>query len=296
MAGQSSAGFRMRLVLALSFLAASALGAHAAEDRYGPPRVRSSAAAGPQMTPTGALPASAAPYGGALLSWGGKAPGQEPAPTAVAGAPALPQPIAPWAGQATGPQRPAPYPSIVAPVMTPTPAAYAPPPAQPVAPPPVAATQPLPTSLYDRPAAIPAPQPTAPVQRAALPPAPTTQPAQPYQPPRSPTASLPPAPSQPARIAGPEEARPRAYSVIREFGGTPDPINIPPPTSYWATRPETAPPADEADTSEFATAGGVGASEVAAAEGQGAEDAAAARRAREEKAARAAAAARDSGK
>lgn len=330
----------MRLVLALSIFAASALGAHAAEDRYGPPRVRTSAPAGPQTTPTGAMPASGSPYAGQMLSWGGKAPEQTPQQTLVASAPQtpqMPQAVSPWAGPAVGSQRPLVYPSTAAPVQTPMPVAYAPPPAaRPVAPPPTpVAAQPLPTSLYDRapapapsqaPAQAAAPTPyqppvyarpayqppapqappqaqaqapvpaPAPQQFAALPP--VQQPTQPYQPPRSQTASLPPAPSAPQPIAGPEEARPRAYSVVREFGGVPDPINIPPPTSYWATRPETAPPPEEADTGDFATAGGVGAEEVAAADGPTPEEASARRReqAKADARAAAAAAAKSSGK
>ncbi len=296
----------MRLVLALSILAAGAVSAHAAEDRYGPPRAAVATSAGPQAT--GALPASGAPYGGQMLSWSGKTPGPAPTP-AVASAPALPQPIAPWAGQAPTPQRVS-YPSIAAPVQpAPQPAFVPQAPARQAA-----APQPLPTSLYDRPAAPPAqayapPPVQQPVQQPSPQPArqavvqPTLQPlpapqqpTQPYQAPRGQAASLPPPPSTPTRMtAGPEDARPRAYSVLREFGGTPDPINIPPPTSYWATRPETAPPPEDA-SADFDVAGGVGAAEVASADRLDAEELAAKRRERDEKRERAAAAAKDSGK
>lgn len=273
----------MRLVLALSIIAVSAVSAHAAEDRYGPPRGSGSVPAGPQVA--SALPASSAPWSGQMLSWGGKTPAQAPAAVATA-APAMPQPIAPWAGPAPTPQRAA-YPSIAAPVAAPIPAAYTPPPARPAAPAPqAAAAQPLPASLYDRPAA-PAPVAAAPA------PQPQPQPQQPYQPPRTQASTLPPPPSTPTRVRSPDEASPRAYSVLREFGGTPDPINIPPPTSYWATRPETAPAPAEAEDAgaDFGPAGGVGAADVASADSLSPEEEAAKRRKRELLKERAAAAA-----
>ena len=252
----------MRLVLALSIVAVSAASAHAAEDRYGPPRAASSSA-GPQVA--SALPASSAPYSGQMLSWSGKAPGQAPMAPAASG-PALPQPIAPWAGQAPTPQRVS-YPSIAAPVQRAPQPAFIPQAPQRQA----AAPQPLPTSLYDRPAA-PAPVAAAPVP----------QPQSPY-PPSGGQAAPPPPPSVTARVRSPDEASPRAYSVLREFGGTPDPINIPPPTSYWATRPETAPPPESADeaAADFGPAGGVGAADVASADSLSPEEEAAKRRRRE---------------
>jgi hypothetical protein len=67
--------------------------------------------------------------------------------------------------------------------------------------------------------------------------------------------------------------------VLREFGGVPDPIDIPPPTSYWATRYETA-PADAAEA-DLSPAGGVGSEEVADADGRGEMSDAARRRERE---------------
>lgn len=248
----------MRLVLALSILAAGAVSAQAAEDRYGPPRARSATPA-----QAGALPASAAPYAGQMLSWSGKTPGETPQATPAA-APVMPQPIAAWAGPsaATPGPRAAVYPSMTAPA--PVAAAYAP------APQPVAPQRALPTSLYDRPAAAPA---------AAAPR---------YEPPARPQAALPPSPSAPVRAPG-DAGRSKAYSVLREFGGVPDPIDIPPPTSYWATRPETA-PVDAVET-DLAPGGGVGSDEVADANGQGEISEAARRRERERDRARAAAAA-----
>jgi hypothetical protein len=293
----------MRLALALSIVAVSAAGAHAAEDRYGPPRAASVAPTGQLVA--SALPAGANPYNGQLLSWGGKAPTQAPAVAAAPPAPVMPQPIAAWAGPAPTPQRVS-YPSIAAPVAQ-TPVAYTP---QSPAPQGVAAA-PLPTSLYDRPTA-PAPQAYAPpaakapapqaapppMQQAAAepqrPPMPAApQPTQPYQAPRAQAAAtLPPPPSNPVRTSTPDEARPRAYSVLREFGGTPDPIDIPPPTSYWATRPETAPPPEDATdaTADFGSAGGVGAEEVSSADSLSEEEVADKRRERAEARKRAAAA------
>jgi hypothetical protein len=98
-----------------------------------------------------------------------------------------------------------------------------------------------------------------------------------------------PAPSSPTPVRAPGDAgRSKAYSVLREFGGVPDPIDIPPPTSYWATRPETAPV--DAAPADMAPGGGVGSDEVAEANGQGELSEAARRRERERDRARAAAA------
>ncbi len=257
----------MRLVLAITILTVSAAGAQAAEDRYGPPRARSATTSGQP----GALPASAAPYSGQMLSWSGKTPGQAPQAAPAPAAPVMPQPVAAWAGPAAGAPGPraTAYPSMSAPV--PIAAAYTP------APQPVARQRALPTSLYDRPAATPAAAPAA-------------APAPRYEPPARPQAALAPSPSAPAPVRAPADAgRSKAYSVLREFGGVPDPIDIPPPTSYWATRYETAPV--EAVEADLAPGGGVGSDEVADADGRGEMSDAARRRERDRDRARAAAAA-----
>jgi hypothetical protein len=224
----------MRLLLAIPILAFSATCAQAAEDRYGPPRAAPVAAGAPAVS---ALPGSAAPYSGALLSWSGKSAAPAATPTA-APVPATPQPIAAWA-RAAGPgqSRSVAYPSMTAP------ASYGP--TQPPAPTPAPrAAAPLPTSLYDR--ATPAP--AAPQAQAALPPSPSARGPAPL-----PTAD--------------DASRARAYSVVREFGGVPDPISIPPPTSYWATRPGMAP----VDEVPAASGGGVG-GETRTSEGETSED------------------------
>lgn len=82
------------------------------------------------------------------------------------------------------------------------------------------------------PAPAPTPVPTTPVQAAPLPVVAAAQPAP------------QPAAAQPRRVAaasadGPTTAR--AYSVVREYGGQPDPITLPPPQNYWATRPGVTP-------------------------------------------------------
>lgn len=232
----------MRLVLAITILTVGAAGAQAAEDRYGPPRARSGTASGQAV---------AAPYTGPMLNWTGKTAAPMAATPAPSLAPAMPQPMAAWAGPAAAApgQRAAPYPSIYAPA--PIAAAYTPAPQAPA----TAVQRPLPTSLYDRPAA-------APVAAAPAAPAPAPRPAAPARP----QAALTPAPSSPTPVRAPGDAgRSKAYSVLREFGGVPDPIDIPPPTSYWATRADTA-PVDTVEAS-LAPAGGVGADEVAGAAG-----------------------------
>jgi hypothetical protein len=123
-----------------------------------------------------------------------------------------------WSNKAAGPVvQPA------APVMQPAPQAAAP--------------NRLPTSLYDGPSAPgPAPSPApAPAPRPAPQPAPPAawQTAQP-------STALPPPPS-PQPIAGSALATsaynaPRAYSVVREYGGTPDRIPPPPPQSAFTGR------------------------------------------------------------
>jgi hypothetical protein len=130
----------MRLALAFVALAASAVSAHAAEDRYGPTAVRAGAA------PT-------QPYAGPMLSWSGKV-----APAAAAAAPPA------------GPAGPALLPGGLYRSALPVPAPAAPPMAPLTARTPVAAYAPpvaAPQSLYSRPmaaapaAAPPPPSPTA---------------------------------------------------------------------------------------------------------------------------------------
>ena len=153
-------------------------------------------------------------------------------------------------------QRAAPYPSMSA--QAPTAAALGPDPQ--VSPKPAP-----PTSLNDRPAA-------APVAAAT---------------PARPQAAAAPAPSAPKPVRAPAApGRSKAYSVLREFGGVPDPIDIPPPTSYWATRAD-APPVDAVEVS-LAPDGGVGAEEVDGAAGEDEASEAARRRERDWNRARAA--------
>ena len=123
----------------------------------------------------------------------------------------------------------------------------------------------LSTSLYGRPAA-------APVAAAT---------------PARPQAAAAPAPAAPKPVRAPADAgRSKAYSVLREFGGVPDPIDIPPPTSYWATRADTA-PVDAVEVS-LAPDGGVGSEEVDGAAGEDEASEAARRRERDWNRARAA--------
>ncbi|MFY8142082.1 MAG: hypothetical protein ACOVMO_15320, partial [Caulobacter sp.] len=96
-----------------------------------------------------------------------------------------------------------------------------------------------------------------------------------------------PAPAAPKPVrAPPHPGRSKAYSVLREFGGVPDPIDIPPPTSYWATRADTA-PVDAVEVS-LAPDGGVGSEEVDGAAGEDEASEAARRRERDWNRARAA--------
>ena len=83
-----------------------------------------------------------------------------------------------------------------------------------------------------------------PAESAPLPaPRPTLAPA-----PVQPAAALPPTPP-PTRTAAAAGYAPRAYSVVREYGGTPDRIpmpTLPPPSrGYWAERPDSGIPAGE---------------------------------------------------
>lgn len=116
----------MRLVLAFAILTASAVSAQAAEDRYGPARAATDAAA-----------VAASAYSGPMLSWSGKAP-PAPPPMARPATPVRPEMLP------SGLYRPA----VVAP-LAPAPVAYAAPAPAPMA---YAPTAPAPTSLYSRPA------------------------------------------------------------------------------------------------------------------------------------------------
>jgi hypothetical protein len=180
------------------------------------------------------------------------------APAAVAPTAPAPRYEPPARPQAAAPagQRAAPYPSMSA--QAPTAAALGPDPQ--VSPKPAP-----PTSLNDRPAA-------APVAAAT---------------PARPQAAAAPAPSAPKPVRAPAApGRSKAYSVLREFGGVPDPIDIPPPTSYWATRADTA-PVDAVEVS-LAPDGGVGSEEVDGATGEDEASEAARRRERDWNRARAA--------
>ena len=130
----------MRLVLAITLLAASAVSAHAAEDRYGPAHT---------ATPGVAAPT---PYAGTLLGWSGKSPPAAPA-AAQPSAPVRP-PLMAGGLYRSAPQTPMP--------PTPTPAGYRPAPA-----PAGYAPAPAPTSLSSRPVA------QAPVDSLPPPPSPT---------------------------------------------------------------------------------------------------------------------------
>ena len=302
----------MRFVLAITILTVSATAAQAAEDRYGPTRDRSRAASGQGV---------AAPYTGPMLTWTGKTP----APMAASAAPAMPQAFAPWAGPVaavTG-QRAAPYPSMAAQAPIATDYGPAPQIGQPNLPnslydrpavPPMAAAPSAPTPRYEPPvslqAAAPAGQRAAPYPSmsaqaptaAALGPDPQVSP-KPAPPtslndrpaaapvaaatPARPQAAVAPAPATPKPVRAPADAgRSKAYSVLREFGGVPDPIDIPPPTSYWATRADTA-PVDAVEVS-LAPDGGVGSEEVDGATGEDEASEAARRRERDWNRARAA--------
>jgi hypothetical protein len=100
------------------------------------------------------------------------------------------------------------------------------PPVAPAPPPAPYAPASLPDSLY------------APVRAAPTAPVAPTPPVAPS----APVATLPPPPS-PQRLAAASPyagSAPRAYSVIREYGGTPDPIAIPAYAGSPAFRPETS--------------------------------------------------------
>jgi hypothetical protein len=194
---------RLGLVLFLIGLPGAAL---AAEDRYGPSRSSVPATA---VTPVAvsATPAmrAATDYRGRTLSWAGKSAVAAPVDPPAASAP--PQV---FASRGPGPA-------------------------------------PLPTSLYDAPAPTspaavvkasaiatppvysPAPASPAPAPVPAQPPVAWTQPAQP---------SLPPPPSTPQLASAPGYgySPPRSYSVVREWGGTPDRIPTPPAAAQFSGR------------------------------------------------------------
>lgn len=175
----------------------------AAEDRYGPARAPDPALNVGQ--PATAAPRQASAYEGQMLSWSSKpaAPSTQSAPRS----------------QATA------VPPLAA-----------------------AAQSRLPTGLYDGPgpqaAAVrpaPAPSPKGPVPQPPPTPQPIAQAPPTWQAP-GPAAVLPPPPT-PAPMASPAMTSasgaynaPRAYSVVREYGGTPDRIPPPPPQSAFTGR------------------------------------------------------------
>lgn len=130
----------MRLVLAITVLAASASSAHAAEDRYGPRQ-----AAAPVAVATSA---TARPYAGSMLGWSGKSA----APAPQAERPTAPVRPALMSGGLYRPSSPPQAPVAAAP-PAPAPAGYA---------------STAPTSLYSRPSS------QTPVDRLPPPPSPTT--------------------------------------------------------------------------------------------------------------------------
>lgn len=196
----------MRLVstLALTTAALALASVAQAGDRYGPPPARRPLATAAPAQP-GAAPTPIS-YNGPLLNWAGKRPAQAPVQPAAPGAPQrIPGGL--YRGQPGVPTPP------VAPA--PPPAPYAP-----------AA---LPDSLY------------APVRAAPSAPVAPAPPVAPVAP-AAPVATLPPPPS-PQRLAASSpyaSSTPRAYSVIREYGGTPDPIPAPAYAGSPAFRPETS--------------------------------------------------------
>ena len=187
---------RFGLVLFLIGLPGAAL---AAEDRYGPSRstVRAAAVAPVAVS---AAPAMRAPtdYRGRTLSWASKsAVAAQVDPPAAAGPPQV------FASRGPG-------------------------------------SAPLPTSLYDTPA--PAPRATVvPAPAMATPPAysPPPTPVQPtaaWPQPAQPSLPPPPGTSPLAGAPGYGYSPPRSYSVVREWGGTPDRIPTPPAASQFSGR------------------------------------------------------------
>lgn len=193
----------MRLILAILVLAAIPATASAVEDRYGPSRARAPVSQPPGAAVRPGYPADSGAYSGPLLSWSGKnPPPAAPAPVPVAAAPPPPRPLNPQGSPLPTslydqPAPAAPQPAYAAAAYQPPPApvpAYVPPPPRPApAPPPVLAAP---------------PQPPAPVVPAVA------------APPQAP----PPAPGP---VYGNGYGAPRAYSVVREFGGQPDQIPLP---------------------------------------------------------------------
>ncbi len=245
----------MRTVIAIALLSASAVAAHAAEDRYGPARPRPAPAPYGAQGGQGDPAAAPTPYAGPMLSWTGKVQPQATAPAAAASPPvaaALPTNLYdapstpagrvqahPWLQRTTAPapttapQRPAPPPQYA----TPRPAPVAAAPAQPQYRP---AYQPQ--AQYQQPQPAYRPQPQAQPQLAGGP-QPTAAPPPVAATPAPPVARPVAQPAAPRQVAaaGTDATTARAYSVVREYGGQPDPITLPPPQSYWATRPGVTP-------------------------------------------------------
>lgn len=192
----------MRSGLLLLFLALPSA-ALAAEDRYGPTRRPDPVLNTSQSV--AAPPRETSGYTGQMLNWSNK-------PAAPAAQPARQQAMVTPAPQAPVQSR-------------------------------------LPTGLYDGPApqTAPAAAPrTAPIPAPQAPaPQPITQAPPAWHLPQA-AAALPPPPS-PAPVASPAMAgsaynAPRAYSVVREYGGTPDRIAPPPPQSAFTGREVTLDP------------------------------------------------------
>jgi hypothetical protein len=186
------------LLVLLALAGATSAQAQPVQDRYGPPRRPSPTVvvASLNATPQGAAaPAPVEPYRGPMLRW--------PSKTAE---PARPQPIA-----AAPPARPAPTPEHLPPYAPPPPGLYAP-------------------------AARPAPQArVAPAQTPARTAAPPAVAQARSAPPAVPAAARSPAPVQPTRLAAAPSAtphwggaKPRFYSLHREYGMEPDHIPEPP--------------------------------------------------------------------
>jgi hypothetical protein len=194
----------MRFLLALAVIASPAAGlsgwASAEEDRYGPPPVAIPAAA--RATDAAATPVKTENYGGPFLSWASKgAPSQPPvaprAPPVRAAILTQPRPVAAPLAIAQAPRRQVAVLAPVPPEPSPTASPLPPPP------PPLAVAKPPP-------AAAPAP-----VFASAAPPPPAAQAAAPAV---APSAGGPP--SLPP-------TKTRYYSVLRDYGLKPDPIEAP---------------------------------------------------------------------
>jgi len=191
----------MRLALILTLTATAMAGAAAAspEDRYGPPAESAHARAPGAVESTRA---PAAPYSGPFLRWSGKAAVQ---PLSVS--PASPTPAPPAAYE-----RPMRVASLPERREAPMASAYAP--------------APTPYQMIRRQpvAASPRPAPTAyPIPRTS-PPSPAPQPLAKAPQPAAPAAV---ASAAPARAGADAPSRARYYSLHREYGDTPDHIDLP---------------------------------------------------------------------